>query len=57
MGAIDLTTARLKSYIKELGSAGTSDPINQFMTVGVKFYFTALQKDTNRFVMTASGKS
>ena len=58
LGAIDLKTARLRSYIKSLGSAGTSDPIDQLMTVGVKFYFAALAKDTtNRLVTTASGNA
>jgi len=42
VGAVDLATSRLKSYIKEPGSAGTGDPIDQRMTVGVKFYFAAL---------------
>ena len=56
IGAIDLSTARLKTYIKELGSAGWADPIDQKMTVGVKFYFASLAKDvTNRLVRTASG--
>lgn len=57
LGAIDLATAKLRTYIKQLGSAGTADPVDQLMTVGVKFYFAALKKDTNRFVMTASGKT
>lgn len=57
IGAIDLSTAKLRSYIKGLGSAGTSDPIDQLMTVGVKFYFAPLAKDTNRWVYTGSGKT
>lgn len=57
IGAIDLSTAKLRSYVKALGSAGTADPIDQLMTVGVKFYFAPLKKDTNRFVYTASGKT
>ena len=58
VGAIDLQTAKLRSYIKALGSAGTADPIDQRMTVGVKFYFTALAKDVaTRSIRTVSGKS
>ena len=57
VGAIDLSTAKLRSYIKSLGSAGTADPIDQLMTVGVKFYFVPLAKDSNRWVYTGSGKT
>jgi hypothetical protein len=58
VGAVDLATARLKTYIKPLGSAGADDPIDQKMTVGVKFYFTAVRMDTaNRLIRTASGKT
>jgi len=58
VGAVDLATARLKTFIKPVGSAGASDPINQKMTAGVKFYFAAIAKDTtNRIVHTASGKT
>ena len=57
VGAIDLSTAKLRSYIKALGSAGTADPIDQLMTVGVKFYFAPVAKDTKRWVFTGSGKS
>ena len=42
LGAVDLKTARLRVYRKGLGSAGTEDPIDQFMTVGVKFYFAGM---------------
>lgn len=58
VGAVDLATARLKTYIKPLGSAGADDPVDQKMTVGVKFYFTAVAMDTtNRLVRTVSGKT
>lgn len=58
VGAIDLATSRLRSYIKGLGSAGTEDPIDQVMTVGVKFYFAAIAKDVaSRSVRTVSGKT
>lgn len=58
VGAVDLATARLKTFIKPIGSAGADDPIDQKMTAGVKFYFAAIAKDTtNRIVHTASGKT
>lgn len=57
VGAVDLANSRLKTYIKPFGSGGaTGDPIDQFMTVGVKFYFAAVAMDTTkRLVRTASG--
>ncbi len=56
--AVDLATARLRTYTKGLGSAGTQDPIDQNMSVGVKAYFVAIAMDkVNRAVKTASGKS
>lgn len=57
VGAVDLANSRLKTYIKPFGSGGaTGDPIDQFMTVGVKFYFAAVKMDVaNRLVRTASG--
>jgi len=55
---VDLATSRLRTYMKPLGSAGADDPIDQKMTAGVKFYFTAIAMDTaNRLVKTASGKT
>lgn len=55
LGAIDLSTARLKAFVKPPGSGGTSDPIDQLMTAGVKFYFAPIKKDITRVVRTASG--
>jgi len=58
VAAVDLATSRLRTYMKPLGSAGADDPIDQKMTAGVKFYFTAIAMDTaNRLVKTASGKT
>lgn len=54
--AVDLTTAKLKTYLKPPGSGGTSDPIDQITTAGVKLYFAAVGMDlTNRLVRTGSG--
>jgi len=56
--AVDLSTARLKTYMKALGSAGTTDPIDQEMTAGVKFYFVAIGMDVrNRMRSIPSGKT
>lgn len=55
---VDLATARLKTYWKPAGSAGTADPIDQFSTAGVKFYATAVAMDTaKRLVKVVSGNS
>lgn len=57
VGAVDLQTARLQTFIKGLGSAGAADPINQKQTAGIKMYFAAVAMDvTNRLVHTASGQ-
>lgn len=57
-GVVELDGGGAKTYIKQLGSAGTADPINQNATVGAKIYFAALGLDlTNRFIRIASGVS
>ena len=57
VGAVDLTTAKLKTYIKGLGEGGVYDPIDQKKTAGIKLYFAACAMDTtNRLVRTASGQ-
>lgn len=58
VAAVDLQTAKLKSFIKARGSAGTADPIDQLMTAGVKYYFVAVAMDlTNRLIRTTHGKT
>ncbi len=55
---VDLATARLRTYWKPAGSAGTADPIDQISTAGVKFYATAVAMDTtNRLCKIVSGNS
>lgn len=57
-GAVELDGGSAKTYIKQLGSAGTADPINQFATVGAKIYYAAVALDaTNRLVRIAHGAS
>ncbi len=56
--AIDLETARLKTFIKPIGSAGALDCLDQLMTAGVKFYFAACAMDvSNRLLSIPSGKT
>jgi N4-gp56 family major capsid protein len=57
VAAVDLATAKLRSYVKGLGSAGTADPIDQLMTLGVKFYFASTIMDATRLVKTGSGNA
>lgn len=60
---VDLATARLRTYWKPAGSAGTDDPIDQFSTAGVKFYATAVAMDVGtdaapkRLVKVVSGNA
>ena len=55
-GVVELAGGAAKTYIKQLGSAGTQDPINQFATVGAKIHFAAVALDaTNRLVRIAHG--
>jgi N4-gp56 family major capsid protein len=56
--AVDLANQRPRVWIKPFGSAGTADPVNQVMSVGIKGYFAAVGMDTaNRLIRTASGKT
>jgi N4-gp56 family major capsid protein len=55
-GCVELDGGNAKTYIKQLGSAGTADPINQNATVGAKIYFGAVDLDcTNRLYRIAHG--
>ena len=55
-GAVELDGGNAKTYVKQLGSAGTADPINQNATVGAKIYFGAVDLDcTNRLYRIAHG--
>ena len=60
---VDLATARLRTYWKPAGSAGTADPIDQISTAGVKFYAAAVAMDVGapgackRLVKIVSGRS
>ena len=55
-GVVELDGGSAKTYIKQLGSAGTADPVNQLATVGAKIYFAAIDMDgTNRMYRIVHG--
>ena len=55
-GVVDLEGGSASTYVKQLGSGGTSDPLNQLATVGARVYFAALNIDqTNRFIRLIGG--
>jgi hypothetical protein len=37
----EISDMTAKTFVKQLGSAGAADPVNQFATVGAKVFFTA----------------
>lgn len=50
-GIVDIEGMGLKTYTKQLGSSGISDPIDQISTVGWKFSHITKVLDANRGVM------
>jgi N4-gp56 family major capsid protein len=54
-GVVELDGASASVFVKQPGSAGTGDPINQLGSVGVKTYFAAAQLDTARCIRFATG--
>ncbi len=38
----EISDMTAKTFVKQLGSGGTSDPVNQIATVGAKVFFTAI---------------
>jgi len=56
-GIVDLAGGNLKTYVKQLGSSGVSDPLDQISTVGHKFMHVTKVLDANRGIQiyTASG--
>jgi len=57
-GVVELDEGSARVFVKQLGSSGTADPVNQLATVGAKIYFSAVNLDcTNRLVTISSGKS
>jgi len=41
----EISDMTAKTFVKQLGSAGALDPVNQISTVGAKVFFTALAAD------------
>ncbi|MHC4620775.1 MAG: N4-gp56 family major capsid protein [Planctomycetota bacterium] len=54
-GVVELDGAAASVYVKQVGSSGSSDAINQLGSVGVKTYFTSVVLDSVRMVRFASG--
>lgn len=54
-GVAELDGSAASVFVKQVGSAGSSDPINQKGSVGVKVYFGAAVLDSNRIVRISSG--
>lgn len=50
-GIVDIEGMGLKTYTKQLGSSGISDPIDQISTVGWKFSHVTKVLDANRGIM------
>lgn len=53
-GEIELEGGGLQHFVKQLGSAGSADPLNQRSTVGYKFTHTAKILDETRLVRIES---
>lgn len=57
-GVVELDEGSARVFVKQLGSSGTADPVNQISTVGAKIYFKTVNLDcTNRLVSWSSGKA
>ncbi|MDI6786890.1 MAG: N4-gp56 family major capsid protein [Planctomycetota bacterium] len=55
IGIVSLDDGNLKTFVNQLASGATSDPIGQIATVGYKFYFAAKTLDSNRIVNIKAG--
>src|SRR5262245_51648443 len=54
-GVVELDGAAANVYVKQVGSAGSADPINQRGTVGVKVYFAPAVLEASRMVRVIGG--
>lgn len=50
-GTVDLASAQTEIITKQLGSAGSEDPLNQRATVGYKFYYATKMLDAQRVIV------
>lgn len=56
-GVVELDGAAASVFVKQVGSAGSADPINQKGSVGVKVYFTPVVLESARMVRIPTGGS
>ena len=54
-GVVELDGSAASVFVKQVGSGGTSDPVNQLGSVGIKTYNSAVVLDANRMARQASG--
>jgi N4-gp56 family major capsid protein len=54
-GVVELDGAASNVFVKQVGSAGSSDPLNQKGSVGVKVYFAPVVLEATRMVRISSG--
>jgi N4-gp56 family major capsid protein len=54
-GVVELDGATASVFVKQVGSSGSSDAINQLGSVGVKTYFAVAELDSTRHIRMASG--
>lgn len=54
-GVVELESARAKVFVKQPGSAGHLDPVNQKGSVGIKGYYAAVVLDAARMKRIPSG--
>ena len=54
-GEVELDSMAASTYVHQVGSAGSADPINQRGSVGVKVYFAPVALEAARMVRLSSG--
>lgn len=54
-GVVNIAGGALKSYVKQLGSAGSADPLNQLASIGYKITFATKELDSVRHIKLISG--
>lgn len=54
-GVVELDGSAASVFVKQVGSAGSSDPVNQRGSVGVKVYFAPVALEAARMVRISSG--
>jgi len=54
-GEVELDSMAASTYVHQVGSAGSADPINQRGSVGVKVYFAPVVLEAARMVRLSSG--